>query len=118
MAHPGIDKLGGVLIPPPDWFPVARGGSLGVTAETSSQLIRQVEQGFSFKTILALEARSGIAVARLASVVGIPERTLARRKAYGRLAPRMSRNVCCVSLGCSKMRSSSSKAMFRLPLAG
>ena len=96
MAHPGIDKLGGVPSRHRIRFRL-HGGSLGVTAANSSQLIRQVEQGFSFKTILALEARSGIAVARLASVVGIPERTLARRKASGRLTPDESERLLRVS---------------------
>jgi putative toxin-antitoxin system antitoxin component (TIGR02293 family) len=48
-------------------------------------LIQQVEQGFSFATLRTLEARSGIAASELASVVGIPERTLARRRAAGKL---------------------------------
>ena len=94
MAHLGTDKLS-----------ASRhrirfrlhGGSLGVAAESSGQLIRQLERGFSFKTMLALEARSGITLARLASVVGIPERTLARRKASGRLTPDESERLLRIS---------------------
>lgn len=56
-----------------------------MTAATPTELIAQLERGFSFKTLHTLEARSGLALSRLASVVGIPERTLARRKASGRL---------------------------------
>ena len=68
-----------------------------MTAASSSELIRQVERGFSFKTLQALESRSGIAVSRIASVIGIPERTLARRKASGRLSPDESERLLRIS---------------------
>jgi putative toxin-antitoxin system antitoxin component (TIGR02293 family) len=35
--------------------------------------------------LLALESRSGLTLPRLGTVIGIPERTLARRKASGKL---------------------------------
>src|ERR1700690_3809358 len=59
--------------------------SLGLKASDAESLIRQVEQGFPFATLRTLEARSGIAASELASVLGIPERTLARRRASGKL---------------------------------
>jgi putative toxin-antitoxin system antitoxin component (TIGR02293 family) len=61
------------------------GSSLGLAAANSAELIRQLERGFSFKTLLALESRSGLTLLRLGTVIGIPERTLARRKASGKL---------------------------------
>jgi putative toxin-antitoxin system antitoxin component (TIGR02293 family) len=73
------------------------GGSLGVTAANSGELIRQVERGFSFKALQALESRSGISLSRLAVVIGIPERTLARRKASGRLTSDESERLLRIS---------------------
>lgn len=73
------------------------GSSLGVTAANPGQLIRQVERGFSYKTLRALESRSGIAASRIASIIGVPERTLARRKASGRLTPDESERLLRIS---------------------
>jgi putative toxin-antitoxin system antitoxin component (TIGR02293 family) len=61
------------------------GSSLGLTAANSAELIRHLERGFSFKTLRVLESRSGLTLPRLATVIGIPERTLARRKASRKL---------------------------------
>jgi putative toxin-antitoxin system antitoxin component (TIGR02293 family) len=69
------------------------GTSLGLKASSSGELIRQLERGFSFKTLHALESRSGLALSRLASIIGIPERTLARRKASGKLMPEESERL-------------------------
>jgi putative toxin-antitoxin system antitoxin component (TIGR02293 family) len=74
-----------------------RGGSLGIGANSTPDLLRQIEQGFSFETLLRLEANSGVSLALLASVIGIPERTLARRKASGRLEPGESERLLRVS---------------------
>ena len=54
-------------------------------AESSGELIRQVERGFSFHALHTLESHTGIPVAQIARMLGIPSRTLARRKASGRL---------------------------------
>jgi putative toxin-antitoxin system antitoxin component (TIGR02293 family) len=62
-----------------------RGASLGLGAASVSDLMEQIELGFSFDTLLRLEANSGVSLALLASVIGIPERTLARRRAAGTL---------------------------------
>lgn len=61
------------------------GTLLGLTAQSSADLIRQVGRGFSFRTMQALESRSGIPLTQIASIIGAPPRTLARRKAAGRL---------------------------------
>jgi len=58
---------------------------LGLKAENSGELIRQVGRGFSFHALLAFESLSGISLPEIASMIGIPPRTLARRKASGRL---------------------------------
>ncbi len=73
------------------------GSSLGLTAANSAELIRQLERGFSFKTLHVLESRSGLSLTRLASVIGIPERTLARRKASGKLTPEESERLLRIS---------------------
>ena len=61
------------------------GRTLGLKAENSGELIRQVGRGFSFHAMRTLESRSGIPLPQIASIVGIPPRTLARRKSSGRL---------------------------------
>ncbi len=71
--------------------------SLGLGASNISDLMRQIERGFAFETLLRLEANSGVSLALLASVIGIPERTLARRKAAGRLEPDESERLLRVS---------------------
>jgi putative toxin-antitoxin system antitoxin component (TIGR02293 family) len=73
------------------------GSSLGVAAANSGELIRQVERGFSFQALRALQSRSGIAIPRIASIIGIPERTLARRRVSGRLSPEESERLLRIS---------------------
>ncbi len=63
-----------------------RGRSLGLKVSTSADLIQQVERGFSFKALQTFGERSGISVAQIAVLLGIPERTLARRKSSGKLS--------------------------------
>jgi putative toxin-antitoxin system antitoxin component (TIGR02293 family) len=70
-----------------------RGASLGLSASNSAELIQQVERGFSFKTLHTLESRSGLPGAALAGLVGIPERTLARRRSKGRFTPEESERL-------------------------
>jgi putative toxin-antitoxin system antitoxin component (TIGR02293 family) len=70
-----------------------RGTSLGLSASNSAELIQQVERGFSFKTLHTLESRSGLPGAALAGLVGIPERTLARRKSKGKFTPEESERL-------------------------
>ena len=63
-----------------------RGASLGLTATRTDDLVCQIERGLPFKALESLAALSGLSVTEIASVLRIPERTLARRKAAGRLA--------------------------------
>jgi putative toxin-antitoxin system antitoxin component (TIGR02293 family) len=74
-----------------------RGASLGLNARNTAELIRQIEHGFSFKVIHILAANSGMSDPLIASIVGIPERTLARRKAAGKLAPQESERLLRIS---------------------
>ena len=70
-----------------------RGASLGLKSGSKADLLRQIEQGLPFETLLQLEENSGLPVATLAAVMGIPERTLARRKAAGRFEPNESERL-------------------------
>ena len=74
-----------------------RGASLGLGSNNTAQLMQHVEKGFSFATLRSLEANSGLALSLLASIIGIPERTLARRKIAGRLAPAESERLLRIS---------------------
>jgi putative toxin-antitoxin system antitoxin component (TIGR02293 family) len=74
-----------------------RGASLGLTATATDQLVGQIEAGLPFKTLKSLAALSGMPVTVIASTVGIPERTLARRKAGGRFAPDESERLLRIS---------------------
>jgi putative toxin-antitoxin system antitoxin component (TIGR02293 family) len=74
-----------------------RGASLGLDASDTPDLMQQIERGFSFEALLQLEANSGVSLALLASVIGIPERTLARRKTTGRLEPDESERLLRLS---------------------
>lgn len=74
-----------------------RGASLGLIASDTPALMQQIERGFSFETLMRLEANSGISLPSLAAVIGIPERTLARRKAAGKLEANESERLLRVS---------------------
>ena len=73
------------------------GRSLGLSASDTFDLIQQIERGYSFTTLLTLEANSGVSLALLASVIGIPERTLARRKTSGKLEADESERLLRIS---------------------
>ena len=74
-----------------------RGASLGLTATRTDRLVCQIEAGLPFKALESLAALSGLSVTLIASTLGIPERTLARRKAVGRFAPDESERLLRVS---------------------
>src|SRR5580658_10073422 len=63
------------------------GASLGLKVSRTDQLIDQVQHGLSFKALVSLEAASGMMASEIASMIGIPARTLARRRVAGKLAP-------------------------------
>jgi putative toxin-antitoxin system antitoxin component (TIGR02293 family) len=74
-----------------------RGAGLGLSATETDQLVSQIEAGLPFKTVESLAALSGLPVTLIASTLGIPERTLARRKAAGRFAPDESERLLRIS---------------------
>lgn len=75
----------------------ARGASLGLTTLSTDDLIHAVQRGFSFKSLETFSAETGFAPGEVASLVGIPERTLARRKSAGRLSPDESERLLRIS---------------------
>jgi putative toxin-antitoxin system antitoxin component (TIGR02293 family) len=75
-----------------------RAGSIGLGASSTSELMKQIEQGFPFDTLLRLEENSGLSLSLLASIIGIPERTLVRRRAAGRIEPGESERLLRVSI--------------------
>ena len=75
-----------------------RGASLGLTAIRTDELVRQIERGLPFKALESFRALSGLRVPVISSVIGIPERTLARRKAAGRLAQDESERLLRISI--------------------
>lgn len=74
-----------------------RGASLGLRSTSTPQLIEQLGVGLSFETLQALAFNTGLDVAILAALIGIPDRTLARRRTAGRLAPEESERLLRIS---------------------
>jgi putative toxin-antitoxin system antitoxin component (TIGR02293 family) len=74
-----------------------RGASIGLTATETAHLVRQIEAGLPFKALESLAALSGLPVTWIASTIGIPERTLARRKAAGKFAADESERLLRIS---------------------
>jgi putative toxin-antitoxin system antitoxin component (TIGR02293 family) len=73
------------------------GESLGLSVNTVPDLIQEVMRGFSYQALLAFETNSGVSLRAVAEIIGIPERTLARRRAAGRLAPEESEKLLRLS---------------------
>ena len=71
--------------------------SLGVATTDTSELIRRIEAGLAFAALQKLDKHTGLGLSLLASIIGIPERTLARRKASGKLSPSESERLIRIS---------------------
>jgi putative toxin-antitoxin system antitoxin component (TIGR02293 family) len=59
--------------------------SLGLRETRIDALIEEVQAGLPFKTLETFSSESGIPVPEIASLIELPERTLAQRKVIGRL---------------------------------
>jgi putative toxin-antitoxin system antitoxin component (TIGR02293 family) len=77
-------------------FPT-RGASLGLTANRTDALISQAQRGLPFRSLESLATASNIPAPVLASVAGIAQRTLSRRKATGRFSPDESEKLLRIS---------------------
>lgn len=61
--------------------------SLGLAAASYADIARLVERGIPFPSLVTFQQRSGLALDQLSTLLRLPERTLARRRKMGRLAP-------------------------------
>ncbi|MFZ0411222.1 MAG: antitoxin Xre-like helix-turn-helix domain-containing protein [Candidatus Acidiferrales bacterium] len=75
----------------------SRGASLGLGARATGDLIHAVQRGLPFKALEHFAEETGLSTARIASLIEIPERTLARRRVTGRLGPDESERLLRVS---------------------
>lgn len=75
-----------------------RGNILGLKRSDSPGLIAQIEAGFPYQALPRLSAFAGLELGLLASLIGIPERTLARRKTAGRLSFDESERLLRISI--------------------
>ncbi|HWE84292.1 MAG TPA: antitoxin Xre/MbcA/ParS toxin-binding domain-containing protein [Terracidiphilus sp.] len=74
-----------------------RESTIGVAAATPNELIRRIEQGLPMRALESLALGLGMGLPEVAGHVGIPARTLARRKTAGRLSPEESERVVRVA---------------------
>jgi len=61
--------------------------SLGFHVAHSIDLIPKIERGFPFAALTNFVSATGLSIPYAAGILGIPERTLARRKKENRLSP-------------------------------
>jgi putative toxin-antitoxin system antitoxin component (TIGR02293 family) len=61
--------------------------SLGLPAGSTAQTMRLLERGFPYQTLLRFQKASGLSLATIGRLLRIPQRTLMRRRASGRLGP-------------------------------
>jgi putative toxin-antitoxin system antitoxin component (TIGR02293 family) len=97
VRHAAVRPLRPLPFPPHRAASHAPGASLGLTVVRTAALIAQIEQGLRFTALESLAAASGMSAPELATAAGIPQRTLARRKAAGRLSPNESEKLLRVS---------------------
>lgn len=74
-----------------------KGASLGLSLRRTEDVIRAVQKGLPFKALATFSSVTGFATSHIASVIEIPERTLARRRVAGRLAPDESERLLRVA---------------------
>jgi putative toxin-antitoxin system antitoxin component (TIGR02293 family) len=75
----------------------SRGSSLGLAVKGADDLIHSIQRGLPFKTFETFSLEAGLAPSAIASIIQVPERTLARRKSAGRLSPGESERLLRVS---------------------
>jgi len=63
----------------------------------TNAVIDEILAGFSFKTLEIFSSESNLPVAEIASLIEVPQRTLARRKVVGRLSPEESERLLRLS---------------------
>jgi putative toxin-antitoxin system antitoxin component (TIGR02293 family) len=73
------------------------GNSLGLAGDNTAQMIQQVRKGFPYTALTRFQKRSGLEAGVIADLVQLPQRTLMRRKAAGRLRPDESERLLRIS---------------------
>ena len=73
------------------------GGSIGLAGAGTAKVLQLIEKGFSYDAVVRLHKASGLPVGSIAQLVRIPQRTMMRRKANGRLRPEESERLLRVS---------------------
>jgi len=76
---------------------VTRGRSLGLSLGSTAKMARELQRGLSYSTFVHFCRACGIPVGTIADLVQIPQRTLMRRKAKGRLQPDESERLLRIS---------------------
>jgi putative toxin-antitoxin system antitoxin component (TIGR02293 family) len=73
------------------------GASLGLRQTETSDLIEEILAGLSFRTLETFSSESSLPLAEIASLIEIPQRTLARRKVIGKLSSEESERLLRLS---------------------
>jgi putative toxin-antitoxin system antitoxin component (TIGR02293 family) len=73
------------------------GASLGIHTQGTNELIRELQRGLPVQALQSFSTRSGLPISRITSALDIAERTLARRRVAGRLAPEESERLLRLS---------------------
>lgn len=60
---------------------------LGMEGLETEQLLKRIEEGFSYRMLERLQRNIGLSTRQMAKLAGIPDRTLSRRREEGRLHP-------------------------------
>ena len=68
-------------------------GVLGFDTTDTKALVHRLGEGFAFRAVVRLQQALGLSLEAVAPLVGIPARTLARRKLEGRVRPEESERV-------------------------
>jgi putative toxin-antitoxin system antitoxin component (TIGR02293 family) len=76
---------------------VSPGASLGLRQTETNDLIEEILAGLSFKTLETFSFESSLPVTEIASLIEVPQRTLARRRVVGRLSSEESERLLRLS---------------------
>ena len=76
---------------------VSPGASLGLRRTETNDLIEEILAGLSFKTLETFSFESSLPVTEIASLIEVPQRTLARRRVVGRLSSEESERLLRLS---------------------
>ena len=73
------------------------GRSLGLPVGSTAKVVQQVRMGFPYTALVHFQKTSGLPVGSIADLIRIPQRTLMRRKAKGRLSSEESERLLRLS---------------------